>query len=234
MQRLVATELLDHLPPTDSQATGSRADLRRLNIIMGHAGILSHAFFNIYEEFQIHTRPLRVLELGAGDGTLLMELARRWSARGVMAHITLLDRQSLVADTTRQAIQAVGWSVETVAAEACAWLEASDSVFDVILVNLFLHHFEDGPLAALLQMVAKRTHHFLACEPRRSIRALAASKLIGLLGCNGVTRHDAVASVRAGFVGQQISALWPSGLEWEVHEYTAGWFSHGFTAHRHA
>ena len=45
---------------------------------------------------------------------------------------------------------------------------------------------------------------FVACEPRRSrARRSLGSRLLGLIGCNDVTRHDAVVSVRAGFRGRR-------------------------------
>jgi hypothetical protein len=47
-----------------------------------------------------------------------------------------------------------------------------------------------------------------------------------------VTRHDAVLSVRAGFAGRELSALWPSADGWKLEERRAGLFSHLFVAHR--
>jgi hypothetical protein len=60
--------------------------------------------------------------------------------------------------------------------------------------------------------------------------ALQASRLLGLIGCNEVTRHDAVVSVRAGFVDQELSALWPERTRWHLQEEAAGLFSHCFVA----
>ncbi|GDY19378.1 hypothetical protein LBMAG56_07230 [Verrucomicrobiota bacterium] len=234
MHRVVEPEILDDLPPTDPRAVGSRGDLRRLNFIMGHEGILTRAFRHHGEVAAFRSRPLRLVELGAGDGTLLLRLARRWAALGVTAEVTLLDRQNLVATETRRAFAALGWSVAGVATDVFAWLEQASPRVDVMLANLFLHHFPDPALAALLRLAAARTNLFLACEPRRSPLALAAARLLGLLGCNRVTRHDAVVSVRAGFAGRELSALWPAGAGWETSEHPAGVFSHGFAAKRHA
>jgi len=70
--RRVDPELLDELPPDDPRAQRSRRDLRVVNRIMGHAGVLMHALD------AVATRsPMRLVELGAGDGTLLLRLARR-------------------------------------------------------------------------------------------------------------------------------------------------------------
>ena len=57
----------------------------------------------------------------------------------------------------------------------------------------------------LLAGCARRADALVACEPRRSRFALAASHLIVFLGANAVTRHDGVLSVRAGFAGNELA-----------------------------
>ena len=232
MDRAVEPEFLDDLSPADPHAVGSRADLRRLNFIMGHAGILSRAFRQHLDATVFRSRPLRLVELGAGDGTLLLRLARRCSALGVTAQVTLLDRQKLVSAETRRAFTGLNWPVESVSADVFTWLEQSAPAVDVMLANLFLHHFPDKRLGALLRLAAARTSLFIACEPRRSPLALAASRSLWFIGCNAITRHDAVVSVRAGFVGHDLSALWPADAGWQLSEGPAGLFSHCFVAKR--
>lgn len=234
MRRVIEPELLDELPPSDPQAIRSRSDLRRLNFLMGHAGFLTRAFRNHHDEKSVPARPLRLVELGAGDGTLLLRLARRWSACGVTAAATLLDRQNLVSAETRRAFAALHWPVETVAGDVFSWLEQPRPVADVMLANLFLHHFSDEQLVRLFGLAEARTNLLLACEPRRSPLALAAARSLALIACNAVTRHDAVVSVRAGFSGGELSALWPAKKEWALRENSTGLFSHGFSAHRNA
>jgi SAM-dependent methyltransferase len=232
MRRVVEPELLDDLPPADPRAVGSRADLRRLNSIMGHDDILSRTLHHHLDEALSRSRPLRLVELGAGDGTLLLRLARRVSAPGLAARVTLLDRQNIVSPETRCAFAALNWSVENEANDVFAWLEQPFPAVDMTIANLFLHHFPDELLKALLRLAAARTNLFIACEPRRSSFALTASRLLHLIGCNVITRHDAVVSVRAGFVGRELSALWPGDNQWQLSEQSAGWFSHCFIAKR--
>ncbi len=234
MDRAVEPELLDDLPSGDPQAVGSRADLRRLNLIMGHAGILSRVCRHHLAQNSFSSRPLRLVELGAGDGTLLLQLARRWSALGVTAHVTLVDRQELVSAKTHREFGALNWSVESVSADVFTWLEQPSPTVDVMLANLFLHHFSDDRLAVLFQLAAARTNLFVACEPRRSPFALTASRWLWLIGCNATTQHDAVVSVRAGFAARELSALWPSTTAWTTREQSAGLFSHCFVAKQNA
>jgi hypothetical protein len=53
-----------------------------------------------------------------------------------------------------------------------------------------------------------------------------------LIGCNAVTRHDAAASIRAGFAGGELSALWPGAETWRIDERKCGFSSHCFMASR--
>jgi hypothetical protein len=55
------------------------------------------------------------------------------------------------------------------------------------------------------------------------------------LGANDVTRHDAVASVRAGFRGRELCGLWPkSAPGWRLGEHGVFPFTHLFHAGSHA
>ena len=94
----------------------------------------------------------------------------------------------------------------------------------------FLHHFTDAQLLKLLVEAAKKSRMFVALEPRRSFLALVFSSCVRLIGCNHVTRHDAPASVRAGFSGTELTRLWPGGKNWALEEHHAGWFGHMFVA----
>ena len=104
--------------------------------------------------------------------------------------------------------------------------------WDIVLANLFMHHFRADELSRLLALVAARSRVFLCCEPRRAALPLAGSRLIGLLGVGPVTRQDAVSSVHAGFRAHELTDLWPDREGWHLSEYSAGLFSHCFLAVR--
>ena len=221
--RLLETEWLDELPPGDLRAIRSRADLRRVNAVMGNARLIS-AFLKRHLP---PTGSLRVADLGAGDGTLALAVARR--LRRPQVRLTLVDRSPVVHSITLERLAALGWHTSVAPADVFDFLDGAHEPFDAIFVNLFLHHFADAPLARLLAGAARRTSLFVACEPRRSVAALAGSRLLWALGCNDVTRHDALASVRAGFAGREIASLWPAAERWRIAERP--WlFSHLFTA----
>ncbi len=227
MPRSIEPEWLDELPPDDPRALRSRRDLRRVNALMRNTAIVARELRRSFPG-----RPPRaVAELGAGDGTLMLRVAERMQWRG--AHVALLDRQSIVGAGTLAAFTALGWSAEAITADVFEWLaQPRERNFDVIVANLFLHHFDAAGLQRLLSLAARRTRVLIACEPRRSGVALAGSRLLAVAGCNDVSRHDAVVSVRAGFNGRELSALWPPGPAWTLQERRQGLFSHCFVASR--
>lgn len=197
--RILETEWLDSLPASDPRAEHSRRDLRRVNTLMGNARHIASALKPHWRE------GMRVADLGAGDGSLMRAVARRLPP------------------------------IETIAVDKSDGLDVLDFLrqsgprLDAIVCNLFLHHLDGDVLSDVLALAAERAPLFVACEPRRARIALQASKLLWVLGANEVTRHDAVVSVRAGFTGEELSAIWPAG-NWQLEERVAWPFTHFFSA----
>ena len=221
--RVLEREWLDDLAPDDPRARRSRSDLRRVNALMGNTRIVS-------AEVRAQARPRSVVELGAGDGAFA---ARVLSIAGVRdANVTLVDRQRIVAAETLAAFDGMGAKVAVAKHDVFDWLRRSSAPIDIVIANLFLHHFEQEALARMLSLVAARARVFIACEPRRSFVASAGARMLSLVGCNDVTRHDAVVSVAAGFRDGEISAAWPRDPGWALEERASGLFSHLFIARR--
>ncbi len=258
LPRIVQAETLDHLASDDPAAQRSRRDLVRVHRAMRSRSITARAWRALVGAERAQA-PLKILEIGAGDGTLLLGVARALAPKFLPAlsapcspqcppafaqvQLTLLDRQAIVSPATVAAYAALGWTATPLQADVLDWsmLTASEAAgsgrgsWDLISTSLFLHHFEGQPLRALLRAAALRAPRFFALEPRRAWPAWAGSHLVGALGANAVTRQDAVLSVHAGFRGAELSALWPAAAAgapaaWQLREQAAGWFSHVFTA----
>jgi hypothetical protein len=240
LPRIVTAETLDHLAPDDPAAMRSRRDLVRVHRAMGTRSIVTRGWRGLVSADPAGP-PLRILEIGAGDGSLLLGIARSLAPGWPPVQLTLLDQLDIVSPATLAGYAALGWTVAVEVDDALAWaVRPHDEVtgvrwprWDLITTTLFLHHFEGAQLELLLAGVAARTDRFFACEPRRSWLALAGSHLVGAIGANSVTRADAVLSVHAGFRAGEISARWPSDHNhWKTREFAAGLFSHCFSARR--
>src|SRR6202167_5757140 len=107
MRRQGCPEVLDDLDPADPRAVRSRGDLRRVHRAMGSLTILR----NLIGRLRLTAPPKAILELGAGDGTLLLRLARALTSwRGV--ELTLLDRQRVVSPETLEGFRKLEWRGE--------------------------------------------------------------------------------------------------------------------------
>lgn len=233
MQRIVTAEVLDGLGADDPDAMRSRQDLQRVHRAMGTRSILLSGLKALVARHP-KDRPLRLLEIGAGDGSLMLGVAQALGPTWSRVELTLLDRLNLLDQRTIEGYAVVGWNAVAQVVDVLTWAAASLSeTWDLVVANLFLHHFQGVQLDAILTAVALRSSRFFACEPRRDWLALTGSHLVGAVGANAVTREDAVLSVYAGFKGDEITDLWPHGDgQWRVQEYSAGLFSHCFRAER--
>jgi hypothetical protein len=237
LPRTVSREALDGLDASDPRALRSRLDLKRVNRVLGTRGIISREMQPLVGQIK-GNRPLRVLELGAGDGTLMLCIARKVSERWPAVELTLLDRLALIDADTSAAFARLGWSLQTLTMDVLEWAAATPRRpcaprWDVIVTNLFLHHFDDRALPGLLSAIAAQCNVFVACEPRRATLALIGSHLIGAIGASRVTREDAVLSVHAGFHDAELSRVWPGDLgDWQLQERAKGLFTHFFRAAR--
>jgi Methyltransferase domain len=226
IERVVEPELIDALPPTDPLAIRTRRDLRRVNAWMGNPKIMARALQQAFPR----NPPGRIAEIGAGDGELLLRVARLLNWRSLNA--TLVDRQDILKLETRAQFEQMGWDVRLEKSDVFDWLQHPAAGTDIIAANLFLHHFTGEQLRELFRAAAKTARVFIAVEPRRAPPCLFFSHLLWFIGCNRVTRHDAVVSVQAGFAGSELSALWPDRDGWNLTEQPARFASHLFVAQR--
>jgi hypothetical protein len=184
--RVLTPEWLDSLPADAPEAIQSRADLCLINRLMGN--------YRWFERVLLAGSGLnanaRIVELGAGDGTLARRLLR--SAPGW--DYTALDLAPAPPDLPK--------GCRRLQADLFAALPTLRG--DALIANLFLHHFDDDQLKALGPML--REFPLVAfCEPYRHPRFHIAGYALNLLGINAVTRHDLHVSIDAGFAGRELA-----------------------------
>ncbi|HEY2346364.1 MAG TPA: hypothetical protein VGH80_10835 [Xanthomonadaceae bacterium] len=229
LARRVEPEMLDSLPADDPRAVRSRGDLRRINRIMGTCGLIGSALDAI-----VRAAPSpRIVELGAGDGSLLLRLARQRARSWPQIQLGLLDMQPVVRAATLVGFHDAGWDARVIGADAFDWLaQPEEGEAPIVVANLFVHHFDGERLKALLTGIAAKARAFVCCEPRRNRTAYTGAAMMWAIGCNGVTVNDGMLSVRAGFNHDELSAIWPGREAWRLREDRVGPFVHRFVAVR--
>ncbi|MCX6936575.1 MAG: hypothetical protein NTU80_01560 [Verrucomicrobia bacterium] len=198
MKRKLSPELLDSLTPDSPEARRSRADLVRINRIMGN-----NTWF-------VRTAPPlarpgeRALELGSGDGRLALRLL----AAGLPTDA--LDQFPAPADWPASA----RWHAFDLR-DFPAWSE-----YPIVVGNLILHHLTVSELAALGDRLAPHARVLLFNEPFRHLRSRLLWTLAAPIGgASPVTRHDGRVSIEAGFRGDELPRalhLDPDRWHWRI------------------
>jgi trans-aconitate methyltransferase len=148
VKRIVQPEILDRISPTDPRAIRSRRDLRRVNAWMRNPSIMADALKNNLSGYALK----KITELGAGDGNFLLQIAQKLSSRWPNTNVTLLDMQKNISDETLAAFSKFDWRAEVVVANVFGWPQSSE---EIVVANLFLHHFENERLTELLRIISR-------------------------------------------------------------------------------
>ena len=219
--RHLEPELLDGLPADDPGAIASRRDLVWINALMFQARFMASLM-----RANLQTPPLRILELGAGDGQFMLRVARLMARRWPDVEIVMVDRIGLIGKDVRNAFAEFGWRAQPVTADIFDW--TGDRPFDLVCANLILHHFDDARLKELFARIMTMAPVLVATEPLRARGPLVATRCLRLIGAGAVTLNDATQSVRAGFRGTELSQLWQASGGTPVMEARKGLFTQGF------
>lgn len=188
-KRRIEPELLDGLPP--EQARRNLADLVRINRYFGGHSVIRKALAQVAQPGE----KFSLLDIGAASG----DTARLIREHFPNASVTSLDRS---VTNLHQA------PAPKIVADAFRLPFANES-FDIVFSSLFLHHFEDVEVIALLEsLYALARRALVVCDLERHVLPwlfLPATK--HLLGWEKITVHDGVISVRASFRAPELLDL---------------------------
>ncbi|MCX6936192.1 MAG: class I SAM-dependent methyltransferase [Verrucomicrobia bacterium] len=226
--RRLTPEILDSLPHSDPAAIASRRDLQRLHPLLDQHRLWIRWLRKTFPD----SPPKTIADLGCGDAHLLAQiLPRAFPQGGNGSRLLLVDLQPCLPCSTLDQFEKQNWKPEVISSDVSTWAKNTPPV-DLIMTNLFLHHFENASLQKLFYDLSLITRFFAAAEPRRGFAGAIGSRLLRLICCHPVTLHDARVSVEAGFRYHELSALWPSSSSWRLQEQRSGLFTHFFSARR--
>ncbi|MEM1296581.1 MAG: hypothetical protein AAGH89_14535 [Verrucomicrobiota bacterium] len=196
--RVLIPELLDQLEHDDPAALRSRADLIRINGILGNFRWLKKTL----EVQGAADGSAHVVEIGAGDGHFI----KKFSAIHPKVNYTAIDL----------APEPPNWPSNLKWRQGDATDCLTEVGGDILIANLFLHHLTDTQLAKLGEGL--RTYRAVICnEPARFRAFHFLGKGVQLIGVNYVTRFDMHASINAGFRHPELpTTLGLSSPRWDI------------------
>lgn len=187
--RVIVPELLDNAPP--DQAAASLQDLVRINRYLGGHRSLRWLLSRVCSRDE----PVSFLDVGAASGDMGREIRK---ARP-KARVTALDRDPYHLSAAQ---------FPKVAGDAFR-LPFDSRSFDFVFSSLFLHHFQNEEVVALLResgRVARRAVLAIDLE-RGPFAANFIPATRWLFRWDPITLYDAPASVRAAFKAGELTKL---------------------------
>lgn len=189
-------ELLDaprHDPDELRAALGAVARVNRW--FGGTAAVRSHL-----RELRDRKEDLSILDVGTGDGQMLLELVRWGQARGGEWRGIGLDLHAQVARIAARNLETIS-GLGIVRGDALA-LPFADDAFDVVLSTLTLHHLEHSrAVKAVAEMARVARRRLLVNDLHRHPVNYALAALLSWTLWRGdrLTRHDGPVSVLRSF-----------------------------------
>jgi len=149
--------------------------------------------------------PLRVLDVGYGEGDLLRRI-HRWGARaGVRLALSGLDLDPASAPAARAATPP-GWNIDYRTGDV---FDQPTGGQDVVVSSLFTHHLSDAQVVDFLQwMEAGADRGWFINDLHRHTLAYEGFRLLSAAaGWHPMVRHDGAISVTRGFRRRDWDAL---------------------------
>lgn len=201
MLRVVEPEIIDQLPADHPDVIRSRIDLKVINFLMGNERWIARQIARFEG-----SRRKGVLEIGAGEGTLLARLAKKYPDIPLIA-CDLAPRPAGLPDR-------IAWDQRDV------FESLASATGGILAANLFLHHFENEDLPHFRPYMAKFD---VICinEPYRTPQTIMDAKFM-LPFVGTATKHDMIVSIKAGFLpGELPERLGLDSSKWKVREETS-------------
>jgi hypothetical protein len=201
MRRIPCSELLDEDQGTHREIQDSLDDLWRINRWLGGVSGSLRLLEDFFARAGVH--PVRVLDVGAGDSRLAGRLQMELQRRGLHAEFTVLDRRL---SHLRNGHPPAG-APQPVVGDALA-VPFADGSFNVVMCNLFFHHFSDEPAKQLLRaMAAIASEAVVINDLERHRLPYLFIRYAPCFARSPITRHDGPASVRQAYTRCELAAL---------------------------
>ncbi|MDT7602644.1 MAG: hypothetical protein QOF61_641 [Acidobacteriota bacterium] len=204
-QRSYELEHLDIGDYTAREYEGCLVELRLINEWLGDASALRRSLFP--EIARAGLKSFSLLDVGAGSGYLLRVAAAEARRRNLRARLTGLE---LDARASRAIIEESRQFPEIAAVRGDATrLPFADDSFDYAACSLFMHHFKDDGVVAVLSEMARvaRRRVFVIDLHRHALAYFLYTTVGKVFLHNRLIREDGALSIRRSFRPGELRAL---------------------------
>ncbi len=204
-QRSHKPEHIDKGDYTPEEYEGCLAELRRVNRWLGDVSALRRSVLPDIERED--AREFTLLDVGAGTGELLREVALSARSRGVKARLLGLELNERAAAGLLEESREFA-EVASVRGDALR-LPFEDGAFDYVMCSLFTHHFRDEACVRVFKEMARVARRRIYCiDLHRHPVAYYFYTTVGrLILHNRLVQEDGALSILRAFRPDELHRL---------------------------
>jgi ubiquinone/menaquinone biosynthesis C-methylase UbiE len=201
MRRVTTAELLDDDLGTPREIARSLDDLWRINRWLGGVRSSLRLLGNYFA--RTGAKSARILDVGAGDSRLATRLQEEFWRRDIRAEFVALDRRL----SHLRNGHSVSPKVPAIVADVFH-LPFGDDSFDVVMCNLFFHHFSgEAAVQLLCELARTASRAVIINDLERSFLPYLFIRLAYPFARSRITRNDGPASVRQAYTRGELRKL---------------------------
>lgn len=203
--RSQATEIMDDFEMEGETLRSSLDQIALINQWLGGNGVTLGGLQDLLHEIPL-TRPLRILDLGCGNGDLLRVVAKWGRQTGRPLALIGIDGNAFTvnyAERLSADFPEISYRTEMIPSD---YLKKEP--YDVVLCTLFLHHFATDGLLQLLKVITNQARiGVVVNDLHRSRMAYFLFNLLTLFIPNRMVREDGLTSILRGFKRRDLEQL---------------------------
>ena len=203
--RSEATEIMDDFEMVGETLRSSLDQLAVINRWLGGNSVTLGGLKELLEDLPTSV-PLRILDLGCGNGDLLRVVAKWGRKTGRPLELIGIDGNAFTVNYAQELshdFPEISYRAEMIPSPFLA-----EANYDVVLCTLFLHHFTTEDLQNLLMLLSKQAKTGIVINDlHRSRIAYFLFNLITLFIPNRMVREDGLTSILRGFKKQELLVL---------------------------
>lgn len=216
-ERSTQSELMDGPEASEQELVRALQELETVNKWLGGYAPL----YDAYKRIGLHREPLTIMDLGCGGGDVLRKTAE-WLQRQGLSNYRLIGVDNHNVMTEYASNQNQNWAnMEFVTSDAFDE-KLKDYKPDIVLNNLFCHHFRDTSLRQLLQWMQKLAGKAVIINDlhRHWFAYYSIMLLTKLISSSRFVKYDAPVSVARSLTSQE----WQQVLqEADIKDYSLRW-----------
>ena len=198
-------ERIDTGDYTDEEYKTFLREIRFINRWIGDRWALRKSLLKRITELDLDE--FSVLDVGAGSGEILKEIAMFARQRKSRAFLVGLDLNELSAESVANESKNIK-EINSVRGDALR-LPFADKSFDFAICSLFTHHFtDDGVVDVLREMHRVADEGVFVIDLHREVRAYRLYQLFcSVFGISKLVRDDGLLSIKKGFQPDELTRL---------------------------